>query len=716
MKVAVVYNRESQNVINLFGTPNREKLVLKSLQSVTQALRRGGHQVALIEGDKELIPKLEHFMPRVVKGERPGIVFNVSYGIQGHARYAHVPGILEMVGVPYVASGPLAHSLCLDKVVTKMILRQHGLPTPDFVVLTTPDMELPEIRYPMIVKPKNEAVSFGLKVVNNDEELREAAGAIYSEFKQPVLAEQFIDGREINVALLGNNPPDALPPVELQFGTGGPNIYTYEDKTHKSGREVTLACPARISDELKTEAQEIARKAFSVLGCYDCARIDMRLDEAGKLYILEVNSLPGLSERGSYATAARQVGMDYAAFINRLVEIASARYFGTPEPPTVDVGAVDTRSHVASYVTQRRDQMERELRELTDAPSRTDDPIGIQQTVQRVTEWFGELGMRPAADFTSGPDAWCWETSKGFAGGTLLVAHVDVPMEAGAPQQSFRRDPEFLHGDGVGTSRAPLIMMRYALRALRSIRRLNRLRMGVLLYSDEGRDARDSAAIIREAAGKARYVLVLRPGTTGGGIINRRRGHRKYRLQVVGEPVRPGRTEPKTQAVRWVCGKVEELSGLTSQKDQLSVSISDLNTERHSMALPHRVTATILMTYRDTKRADDALRKLRAILGTGGPKWELVQISDRPPMRERSANARLLAKLTDIAKRWDIPLKPEFSRWPSVAGLVPADTPCLCGIGPETRDRGTPQEAVQRISLVQRTLLLAEYLAADLET
>ena len=477
-------------------------------------------------------------------------------------------------------------------------------------------------------------------------------------------------------------------------------------------------CPAPISDELKTEAQEIARKAFSVLGCYDCARIDIRLDEAGKLYILEVNSLPGLSERGSYATAAREVGMDYAAFINRLVEIASARYFGTPEPPSVDVGSVDTRSHVASFVTQRRDQMERELRELTDASSRTDDPIGIQQTVQRATEWFGELGMRPEEEFiASGSDALgAGKRPRGFAGGTLLVAHLDVPMEAGAPQQSFRRDPEYLHGDGVGTSRAPLIMMRYALRALRSIRRLNRLRLGVLLYSDEGRDARDSAAIIREAAGKARHVLVLRPGTPGGGIINRRRGHRKYRLQVVGEPVRPGRTEPKTQAVRWTCVKVEELSRLTSQKDQLSVSISDLNTERHTMALPHRVTATILMTYRDTKRADDALHKMRAILGKGGPRWELVQISDRPPMRERSVNARLQEKLMDIAKRWDVPLKPEFSRWPSVAGLVPADTPCLCGIGPETQDRGTPQEAVQRISLVQRTLLLAEYLAADLET
>ena len=672
--------------------------------------------MALIEGDKELIPKLEHFMPRVVKGERPGMVFNVSYGIQGHARYAHVPGILEMVGVPYIASGPLAHSLCLDKVVTKMILRQHGLPTPDFVVLTTPDMDLPKITYPMIVKPKNEAVSFGLKVVNSDEELREAAGAIYDEFKQPVLAEQYIDGREINVALLGNNPPDALPPVELQFGDGGPKIYTYEDKTHKSGREVTLACPAPISDELKTQAQGIAKQAFSVLGCNDCARIDMRLDDAGKLYILEVNSLPGLSERGSYATAAGHVGMDYAAFINRLVEIASARYFGTPEPPSVDLGTADPQSHVVSYITQRRDQMERQLRELTDLSSRTADPIGIQQTVQRVSGWFDELGMKRVDDFTSEPEVSCWETSKGFAGGTLLIANMDVPVEPGTPRQPFRSNPEWLYGEGVGTSRAPLVMLRYALRSFRSIRRLNRLRVGVLLYADEGRDVRHSAEIIRRAAGKARYVLVLRPGTLGGGVIKRRRGHRKYRLQVVGEPVRPGRAESKTQALRWTCGKLEELWMLTSQKDRLSVSISELNTEHHSMVLPHRVMATILVTYHDSKRADETVERMRGIFGKGGPKWELAFVSDRPPMRERAVNIRLMEKLKNIATQWDIPLKPEFSRWPSVAGLVPADTPCLCGIGPETQDRGTPQEAVHRISLVQRTLLLAEFLAADLET
>ena len=111
MKIVIAYNRESRNVINLFGMPNKETIGLKTIKRISDALRSGGHQVIAVEGDKDLVDRLEEFMPRVVKGERPGMVFNVSYGIQGQARYTHVPSILEMVGIPYVGSGPLAHSL-----------------------------------------------------------------------------------------------------------------------------------------------------------------------------------------------------------------------------------------------------------------------------------------------------------------------------------------------------------------------------------------------------------------------------------------------------------------------------------------------------------------------------------------------------------------------------------------------------------------------------
>lgn len=714
MKVAVVYNRESHSVINLFGAPNQEKIGLKTIQRVVTALKKGGHQVVAIEGDKDLVDNLEHFMPRVVKGERPGMVFNVSYGIQGQARYTHVPSILEMVGVPYVASGPLAHSLSLDKVVTKMILRQHDLPTPDFAVLDSPDAPLPDtLHFPLIVKPKNEAVSFGLKVVHDVDELREAAGVIFREYRQAVLAEQYIEGREVNVGLLGNAPPEALPPVELNFGSDGPAIYTYEDKTGRSGRTITHGCPAPIGEALLGQAKSLAVRAFTALGCADCARVDMRLDRDGHLYILEINSLPSLGEHGSYLIGAAHVGLDFAAVINRLVEVASARYFGTPEPPVIDRKAMDPAERVTTFVTQRRDEIERRLQEWTELTSHTSDPVGLHEAVRRAGQTFQKLGLKANAALTDERVVWTWQTGRGFEGGTLFVGHLDVPVDAEIAPRLFRREPEWLFGDGIGTSRAPLVMLEYVLRALRDVQKLRQLPMGVLVYTDEGRDTRYSREVIHTAAGLAKRVFVLRPGNVGGSVVTQRRGQRKYRLRLVGEPTRPGRLTKHPEPLRWLLGKLEELCALSDRKRRLSVSVVDIRSERLPMLLPHRVTCTILVTYPDAALADQVDERMRRVLGKRGRKWELSALSDRPPMKERRGTLRLSKALTQTAAEWEIPMKNESSVWPSVAGLVPAKTACLCGVGPVARDLGTPQEAVQRISMIQRTLLLAQFLLRD---
>jgi D-alanine-D-alanine ligase len=715
VKVAIVYNRNSQSVINVFGMPNREKIGMKTIDRLADALRKGGHQVTAFEGDKDLIDKLEDFMPRVVHGERPGMVFNVSYGLQGQARYTHVPSILEMVGIPYVASGPMGHSLSLDKVVTKMILKQNGLPTPDFTVLHAPDAPIPDLAYPMIVKPRNESVSFGLKVVSGEEELRGAAKVIFEEYSQPVLVEQFIEGREVNVGLLGNNPPEAFPPVQLDFGDG-PAIYSYEDKTGKSGRTIRPICPAPLGEALTRRAQEIAIGAFQALGLNDCARVDMRLDADDRLYILETNSLPSLGEHGSYLVGAAQVGLDFGAFVNRLVEVAAARYFGTPEPPVLDSRRVDTRTHAVGFVTQRREAMERRLRGWVEVSSPTLDPVGIQQAMGRATEVFEDLGMKSVGSLTDPPHAWTWETRAGLEGGTLLVAQLDVPSDRSSPHQPFRRDPEWLHGEGIGMSRAPLVMVEFALRALRSIRRLRRIRLGVLLYADEGRDARHSAETIRAAAGKAKRVIVLRPGMSEEGVILQRRGNRRFHLRVGGEAVTLGRASRRPGVLRWTWDRLEAISQLGSPRTRVSVSVLALGSERHPMRLPHRVTATLLLTCPDGKTADQTEARMRTLLGKKGPKWELVCEADRPPMRERPINGRLFAALGAVAEEHGVTLKKDSSVWASVAGLVPARTAVVCGFGPTTKERGTPQEAVSRIALVQHTLILADFLARELES
>ncbi|NNF06879.1 MAG: ATP-grasp domain-containing protein [Candidatus Eisenbacteria bacterium] len=714
MKIAIVYNRQSKSVINLFGRPNKEIIGLKTIKRLTDSLRQGGHQVVAFEGDKDLVERLGEFMPRVVKGERPGMVFNVSYGIQGEARYTHVPSILEMVGVPYVASGPLAHSLCLDKVVTKMILRQHGLPTPDFAVLNSPNDPVEDLKYPLIVKPKNEAVSFGLKVVNNAEELREGAGVIFDKFHQPVLVEQFIEGREVNVGLLGNNPPEAFPPTELMFGTEGPQIYTYEDKTNKSGRTIRYECPAPLDKAKSEEAKELGIKAFQALGCYDCARVDMRMDKDGNLYILEINSLPSLGEHGSYLIGAQAVGLDFTKFVNRLVEESSARYFGTPEPPDLVGTKRPSSDKVTGYITQRRDEMERQLSRWAGISSRSSDPIGIQEAVSQLEKTMTTLKLKRNDSIGDERSVWLWETAAGYEGGVLLVGHLDTPADRHTPRQRFRRDPEWLYGDGIGTSRAPLVMLDFALRSLRSSRVLNRIPLGVMYYTDEGSDARYSREAIREAAGNAKHVLVLRPGNAGEFTVTKRRGQRVYRFLVEGKSRRPGKIAKSPDPFRWTTLQLEEFAQLTKHKARVSVSTTNIESEKLPMLLPHRIVATILMTYPDAKVADAVEARMRSGIKKSEMSWQLELVSDRPPMAERKRNLSLARQLEKVATDLEIPLHYQSSVWPSVAGLVPSSSAALCGVGPVARDIGTPNEAVERISLVQRTLILAQFLGKDI--
>ncbi|QTA86575.1 ATP-grasp domain-containing protein [Desulfonema magnum] len=715
MKVAVIYNRESQSVINLFGLPNREKYGKKSIRRIVNGLKKYGHQVKAFEGDKDLIENLEKFMPRVLKGERPGMAFNLSYGIQGQARYTHVPGILEMIGIPYVGSGPLAHSLALDKVVAKMIFVQNNLPTPSFAVINPPELKYPGLPYPLIVKPRNEAVSMGIRVVYNQEELMDAVQAIFDLFQQGALVEQYIEGREINVGIIGNNPPEALSPCEIVIRGEGPNIYTIEDKKGNSGREIDWICPAPIGEELTQKAREIAIGAFTALGCNDCARVDMRLDRDGNLHILEINSLPSLGEHGSYTIAAKNAGLDFPALINRLAEEASARYFGTPTPPEIRQGENNAEQKVFQYITQRRDLIEKQIKEWCALSSRTSDPVGNAMVIKKLDSALQELKMRPINRLTDTRSVCAWETRAGMDGGTLIVGHLDVPFDQNIHIQSFRRDPEWLYGEGIAMSRSPLVMMLFALRALRHIRRLAKLPLGVLYYFDEGHDCCYSANLIRSAASGAKRVLVLRPGSPPSNIRTQRRGRRKYHLIVEGSPQRIGVRQKTPDAVSWCIDKLEKMISLSSRKDRLALAVVDMKTESFLSSPAHRVAVTFVISYLDPKLADLCEENVHAVLAHKGVRWSLKKISERPPMKKTKGNDQLAKTLDKVARKWDIPLTVESSVVPSAAGLIPVKVPVICGLGPVARDRYTPQEAISRISLIQRTLLLTEFLAEELE-
>ena len=709
MKIAVIYNRESQKVINLFGQPNREKYGLAAIRRITNSLKKGGHQVQAFEGDKDLIDSLEEFMPRTLVGERPGMAFNLSYGIQGQARYTHVPSILEMVGVPYVGSGPLAHSLALDKVVAKMLFIQNGVPTPAFAVLNAPGFEIPELQFPLIVKPKNEAVSFGIRIVNDEAELREAADIIFKEFEQPVLTEQYIEGREINIGLLGNGVTlETFQPAELVFGEGGPNIYTEDDKRRKSGREIGVTCPAPLNNETVAKSQAIARKAFTVLGCYDCARVDMRMDENGNLHVLEVNSLPSLGEHGSYVAAAEAMGLDFTALVNRLVEVASARYFGTPHPPELARTRKTSSERVFSYLTERRDQLEKRIEHWVNLSSHSNDPVGIRHAAEEISRVMRDVGLNLVKGYTDAPHVWTWESAKGLKNGTLLLCHIDVPFNSAMGGEHFHRDPELLYGEGIGASRGPLVQLEYALRALHRARKIRDIPLGVMIYADEGRDCEESAEFVEKTASEAKEVLVLRPANTNNSLVVGRRGQRRYRAVFRGQPRKLGQSGKHPEVMLRALSALEDIAQLNDRKARLAVSTVEMHTQAYPRLLPHIIEATLQASFPNTRAADQLEKQIREILAQ--EKAVLAMLSMRPAMPARRINTSLLKSLQVTAQKWDIPLNTETSLWPSVAGLVPPQVPVICGLGPAAQNLYTGQEAVSRISMVQRTLLLAEYL------
>ena len=331
MKVAVVHNRDGSGVINRFGQVCPEKYGEKAITAVVGALQRAGHDVLLCEGDKTLLQVLEQFMPPDQQGNPTGMVFNMAYGIQGNCRYTHVPAMLEMAGVPYTGSDPLGHALALDKVITKDLLRQSGIPTPNYCVMKDGEDHAMGVRFPVIVKPRHESTSFGLQLVTEPTGLRDAVNAIVQQYQQDALVEEYIDGREVCVALLGNGADiEVFPLVEQDFGDRSLRLMTWEDKSHKVAVEARKICPANLSRKLADRLREISLGTFHACHCRDYARVDIRIDHQGDPYVLEINSMASLGLTGSYVLAAEAAGYTMDGLVTRIIDVAHSRYQALP--------------------------------------------------------------------------------------------------------------------------------------------------------------------------------------------------------------------------------------------------------------------------------------------------------------------------------------------------------------------------------------------------
>lgn len=319
----------------LLGTRNdtyAEWDTRETIEAVKAALEEY-HRVTLIEANEEAF--------ELLRATRPDLVFNMAEGLRGASREAQVPSVLEMLGIPYTGSDPVTLSICLDKSRAKEILSYYRVPTAPFVVIRNPE-EVASLRFPVpaIVKPLHEGSSKGIynsSVVRTPEELVARVNAVLTNYEQPALVEKFLAGREFTVALLGNVPDvRVLPIIETKFDAlprGVHPIYSYEAKWIWDQAENPIdvhECPARVSTELRKTIEETCLRAFTVLGCRDWCRIDVRLDEAGVPHVLELNPLPGIlpdpEDHSCFPLAARIGGLPYNALLNEVVRIATKRY------------------------------------------------------------------------------------------------------------------------------------------------------------------------------------------------------------------------------------------------------------------------------------------------------------------------------------------------------------------------------------------------------
>jgi D-alanine-D-alanine ligase len=303
--------------------------------------------------------------PERLRQSRPDIVFNIAEGFHGVNREAHVPAICEFFGIPYTGSDPFTLSLCLDKARTKETLTFRGVPTPKFAVveaLSEIESRTAELRLPLFVKPVHEGSSKGITDANlcwDRAHLLRQTEFLLENYKQPVIVEEYLPGKEFTCAVLGNGSgATVLPIVGMNFDSlpkGALPIYSYDAKFVWDRPENPLdifQCPARITRELQASIERVTLEAFRVLGCRDWARIDVRLDAAGVPNVLEVNPLPGIlpdpADNSCLPKAARAAGIGYEELIQSCLKYAAARQGVDLESSLSQIGVAQSERLLAA--------------------------------------------------------------------------------------------------------------------------------------------------------------------------------------------------------------------------------------------------------------------------------------------------------------------------------------------------------------------------------
>ncbi|WP_448588178.1 D-alanine--D-alanine ligase family protein [Thermocrinis sp.] len=284
-------------VVLMGGRSAEREISLRTGQAVLKALQELGHEAIGLDLDESLCEKL-----REIKPDKVFIALHGPYGEDGR-----IQGLLDILGIPYVGSGVLGSALAMDKDTTKKILRFHGVPTPNWISVRRGE-KVPWDSFPAVVKPSDQGSSVGLFVVNNKEELSQAVEKLW-DITEKVIVEDFIEGRDMTVGVLKE---EALPPIEIKPKRG---IYDYESKYTKGMTEYVFL----EEEELSKELQSLALKVHKALELKDLSRVDFRVDKNGMPFVLEVNTIPGMTELSLFPMACRKKGIDFKLIISMLI-------------------------------------------------------------------------------------------------------------------------------------------------------------------------------------------------------------------------------------------------------------------------------------------------------------------------------------------------------------------------------------------------------------
>src|SRR3990172_5726500 len=307
--VRIIFNDDGASTLRLKGRVVEFGDVRERVGAVRDGLKQMGYSVSVTPLKRE---GLDEFV-KTISASKEDIVFNLCEGAFGKSMLEmNVAALLEMYGVKFTGSGSVTLGVALNKAWAKEILRGSGIPTARYAVMESVPVKLPgSLGFPLIVR----------------------VSAILGEYEQPALVEEYIDGREFNISIIGNGRNTrALPPSEIDFTDypeGLPRICSYESKwveTSPLYLKSPAICPASVEGSLKKHIETTAITAYRVLWCRDYARVDMRLSNDGELKVLEVNPNPDISINAGFAMAAKGEGIGYDRLLAEIVESAMKRY------------------------------------------------------------------------------------------------------------------------------------------------------------------------------------------------------------------------------------------------------------------------------------------------------------------------------------------------------------------------------------------------------